>query len=112
MHKASTSAQQLIASETRARIEAEKMLTRVKRRDEEARRQIQLEQASRDESNARNLDKLHAMYGKQIEKLRSMLHHEGTQLASAREEIAELTVSLQNASAQGVRVELPIAASR
>jgi hypothetical protein len=107
LHKALTSAQQLIAAETRARLEAEKTLTREKRRDEEARRRIELEQVTRDEANAHNLDKLHAMYGRQIEKLRGMLQHEGSQLAGARKEIAELTMSLQNAAAQGVRVTLP-----
>ena len=44
------------------------------------------------------------MYGKQIDKLRTMLEAEGDQLADAREDIAEMTMTLQVAASHGVDI--------
>ena len=104
LHSALTSAQQMIAQETRNRQKAEKQLSREKKKEAEAVRKMLSEQAQRDESNANNLDKLHVMYGKQVDKLRTMLDAEGNQLADAREEIAEMTLKLQLAATNGVDV--------
>ena len=94
LHSALTAAQQMIAQETRSRQKAEKMLSIEKSNKLLHERKIITEQSDRDEENAKNLDKLHVMYGKQIDKLRTMLEAEGNQLANAREEIADLTLSM------------------
>ena len=101
LHSALTAAQQMIAQETRSRQKAEKMLSIEKSNKLLHERKIITEQSERDEENAKNLDKLHVMYGKQIDKLRTMLEAEGNQLANAREEIADLTLSMPMGSADG-----------
>jgi hypothetical protein len=93
LHSALSAAQKLVAKETRLRLEAEKNLAIEKSNNIKKKRISMTEQSERDEINAKNLDKLHVMYGKQIEKLRTMLELEGNQLANAREEIAEMTLS-------------------
>ena len=52
------------------------------------------------------------MYGKQIDKLRTMLEAEGDQLADAREDIAEMTMKLQVAASHGVDVHNLVATDR
>ena len=101
LHSALTTAQQLVAQETRYRLKAEKKLATEKVKKMEQTRHMKAQQADRDKANAHNLDKLHVMYGKQIEKLRKMLDTEGNQLANAREEIAEMTMAHMSVDGSG-----------
>ena len=62
-------------------------------------------QKERDTYNAKNLDKLHSLYGGQIDKLKAVIDDQAHQLAGAREDVVQLTVALHGQDETGKRAK-------
>ena len=51
----------------------------------------------KDEWNNSNLEKLHELYGKQVDKLQSQVEDLNEQLTTSREDVCRLTMEVSNA---------------
>ena len=106
LRKALNAARKVLAAETRARIAAEKAADNVRNARKREVDMLKRDQFNREKGNASSLEKLHALYGMQIQKLQMLLRKEGKQLSEARQEICDLSISLQQAAIQGAHVDL------